>query len=434
MNRFRPDWESLREHRLPPWYDEAKLGIFIHWGLYSVPAFAPPTGELGAIPDTEWFLRNPYAEWYYNSVNVGSGPTYEHHMKTYGSDFPYERFADMWKAERWDPDAWAELFAAAGAKYVVLVTKHHDGFCLYPSRYTDYHSVNRGPGRDIVGEVAAAVRKRGMRLGLYYSSIIDWRFMSEPIYTDWDCRHLNCPTYEYADYAFKQWMELIDLYHPDVMWNDIGWPYAGESQLPHLLAHYYNTCPEGVANDRFNDLWHDFWCKEYQQGSVHRDEKWEMTRGLGLSFGYNAQEGPEHILTPQQLTGLLAGAVGNNGNLLINVGPMADGTIPAIQEASLRGVGDWLRVNGQAIYKTRPDERESLDLGDVRAHFTRTPERRYVILERLGPEPRVIPGLRGAFRALDERARVQVRETGDGLSVSAAGADGFPVVLEESLT
>ena len=126
--------------------------------------------------------------------------------------------------------------------------------------------------------------------------------------------------------------------------------------------------------------------------------------------------------------------MGNNGNLLINVGPMADGTIPAIQEASLRGVGDWLRVNGQAIYKTRPDERESLDLGDVRAHFTRTPERRYVILESLGPEPRVIPGLRGAFRALDERARVQVRETGDGLSVSAAGADGFPVVLEESLT
>ena len=179
MNRYRPNWNSLRDHKVPEWYDFSKLGIFIHWGLYSVPAFAPPTGELGAIPDHEWFVSNPYAEWYYNSVNVGRGPTYEHHVKTYGADFKYERFADMWKAENWDPDRWAELFEEAGAKYVVAVSKHHDGFCLYPSRYTDYSSVDRGPCRNIIGELAEAVRKRGIRFGLYYSSIIDWRFMED---------------------------------------------------------------------------------------------------------------------------------------------------------------------------------------------------------------------------------------------------------------
>lgn len=429
MQRFRPNWNSLRDHQLPAWYDASKLGIFVHWGLYSVPAFAPPTGELGSIPDTEWFVNNPYSEWYYNSVNVGRGPTYEHHMKTYGPDFHYEQFADMWKAENWDPDKWAELFAAAGARYVILTCKHHDGFCLYPSRYTDYNSVKRGPMRDLTGELAAAVRKRGMRFGIYYSAIIDWRFLDVPVFTDEDCRHANCPTHEYADYAFKQWMELVDKYHPDVVWNDIGWPYAGEHMLPHFLAHYYNTCPEGLVNDRFNDLWHDYWCKEYQQGAVHRDEKWEMTRGLGLSFGYNAEEGPEHILTPQKLTGLLSSTVGNNGNLLINVGPMADGTIPALQEQSLLGMGQWLKINGEAIYETRPDVRESLHVGELKVHFTCRGGQHYAIVEGVTEKESFLPGLTGAYEPLDASVGAVVRSENDGLAVSAANAGGFPVVL-----
>jgi len=430
MNRYQPTWNSLHDRKLPEWYDQSKLGIFIHWGLYSVPAFAEPAGELGTIPDTQWYIRNPYAEWYYNSVNVGEGPTYEHHIKTYGKDFKYEQFADMWKAENWDPDKWAELFEAAGAKYVVLVTKHHDGFCLYPSRYTDYNSVNKGPGRDIVGELAAAVRKRGLRFGCYYSGIIDWTFMHEPIYTDWDCRHLNCPTYEYADYAFKQWMELIDNYKPDVLWNDIGWPYAGEHQLPHLFAHYYNTCPDGVVNDRFNDLWHDFWCKEYEQGSIHRDQKWEMCRGMGLSFGYNEVEGPEHTLSPQKLTSLLAMSVANNGNLLINVGPKADGTIPEIQAESLRGMGKWLKTNAEAIYNTRPDESESYKSDGLEVHFTRNGERHFVILENVSGEEKLVKGVKGAYKPLDKTIGVKIRETEEGIMVSAANAGGFPVVIE----
>lgn len=164
------NWESLRAHPIPQWYDDAKVGIFIHWGPYSVPAYASPSFQLGEIPtEYDWYTNNPYAEWYANSVRVGKGPTYEHHIKTYGKDFPYERFTDMWKAENWDPQQWASLFKQAGAKYVVLVTKHHDGFCLFPSKYTDFSTTSRGPMRNITGELTQAVRDAQMKMGLYYS-------------------------------------------------------------------------------------------------------------------------------------------------------------------------------------------------------------------------------------------------------------------------
>ena len=145
--RYASTWESLKEHQVPQWYEDGKFGIFIHWGLYSVPAFAPQTWELGEVPpDETWFSNNPYAEWYYNSIHVGYGPSYDYHVQKYGKDFKYEQFADMWKAEKWKPAEWARLFKKAGAEYVVLTTKHHDGFCLFPSKYTDYMHGKEGRG------------------------------------------------------------------------------------------------------------------------------------------------------------------------------------------------------------------------------------------------------------------------------------------------
>ncbi len=431
MTRFYADWESLKTHRIPQWFDDAKLGIFIHWGAYSVPAFAPPVGELGTIPEEEWFVANPYAEWYYNSVNVGRGPTYEHHVRTYGRDFPYENFTRMWKAERWDPDAWARLFRAAGARYVVLVTKHHDGFCLFPSKYTEYTAVNRGPCRDITGELTRSVRAQGMRMGLYYSGLIDWTFRHEPMFCDRDVHELNCPTYAYADYCYNQYLELIDNYHPSVLWNDIGWPRAGEGLLREMLAHYYNTCPDGVTNDRYNGWFHDYKNKEYETGvsSENREIKWESCRGLGLSFGYNAEEDERHILSPAALVRELVHTVANNGNLLINVGPRADGTIPEIQKRSLLGMGGWLEKNGEAIFDTAVSRRRILSLEGRRASFTRKGDALYAILDAERPGELFVEALSGAPEPLEACEGLSWKQEDGGVRFRFEKATEMPVAV-----
>lgn len=419
-------WESVKEHQVPQWYDDCKFGIFIHWGLYSVPAYAPRTWELGEVPgDENWFCNNPYAEWYYNSVNVGRGPTYEHHKKVYGQDFAYENFADMWKAEKWDPKEWAELFDEAGAKYVVLVTKHHDGFLLFPSRYSDYNCVMKGPKRDITGELTRAVREKGMKMGTYYSGIIDWRFANDPIYREGDNFDNACPTAAYADYAYLQSKELIDRYEPSIFWNDIGWPRQGVNALPSLLAHYYNRVGDGVVNDRFNGLFHDFTTKEYRLGEGSREEKWEMCRGMGLSFGYNAQEGADQIITTPHLIRLLVETVSNNGNLLINIGPKPDGTIPREQAERLRAAGRWLKVNGEGIYGTRCSSREQERQEPADLFYTQKEGALYVFADMRKPLPQelTIKGITaGAVTALDKR----VRFTG------ALYKDGFHLKLLEN--
>lgn len=403
--RYFATWESVKSHTVPDWYDDCKLGIFVHWGAYSVPAWAPPTCQLGEIDgDENWFCNNPYAEWYFNSINVRRGPTWEHHKEVWGEDFGYENFAHMWKAEHWNPDVWAELFRKAGAGYVVLTTKHHDGLCLFPSQYTDYTTVGIGPQRDIMGELTRAVRAKGMKMGAYYSGIIDWRFAHDPIFHDSQNFTNACPTYEYADYAYKQVMELIDRYQPSVLWNDIGWPKRGEDMLPHLLAHYYNTVSEGIIDDRWNGLIRDFSSLEYKFGQVCREEKWEMCRGMGLSFGYNAVEDESHLIPKAELISLLVGTVANGGNLLINIGPMADGTIPPNQAERLETLGAWLRVNGEAIYGTRCADRlsETTPSG-VTVHYTTKNGTLYLLLDQLpaGTSTVSLHGLHGTLSALD---------------------------------
>jgi alpha-L-fucosidase len=384
---FRPTLESIRTHSVPQWYNDAKLGIFIHWGLYSVPAFAPPSFELGEVPgDETWFCNNPYAEWYLNSIRVRQGPTWEHHVREYGADFDYSQFSGLWKAKAWDPSQWADLFAQAGAEYVVLTTKHHDGFCLWPSKYTDYNSVRLGPKRDIMGELTRAVRRRGLRMGAYYSGLLDWNGSTEPIFDEVGLRNLYPMTFGYADYAYSQVMELIDLYEPSVLWNDIGWPGKGEGDLPSLFAHYYNTVEEGVVNDRWNDVWCDFTTKEYKQGEMTTERKWEMCRGLGLSFGYNAEEDESKTLSATALVSLLVSTVANNGNLLINVGPMADGLIPPLQESLLLALGSWLSRFGEAIFGTRPWKTVGGEFNGIKVWFTRKTDALYLLADELKGE------------------------------------------------
>lgn len=377
-------WDSVKTHRLPDWYDDYKFGIFIHWGIYSVPAYAPLTWELGEVDvDEQWFCNNPYAEWYFNSINVKRGPTYEHHLKTYGKDFAYRDFLPMWKAEKWQPTEWAKLFREVGAKYVVLTTKHHDGFCLFPSQYTDYHCLNYGPKRDIMGELTEAVRAEGLKMGAYYSGVIDWTFSSAPIFTESQNMSNACPTYAYADYAYNHCKELIDRYKPSVLWNDIGWPKQGEHMLPSLFAYYYNQVEDAVVDNRWNDLWGDFAHKEYKQGEASRNKKWEMCRGLGLSFGYNQNETDDSLISVKKLISLLVEVVANNGNLLLNVGPKADGTIPEGQISRLKGLGQWLAINGEGIYDTRCSRCESYQLENLSFHFTSKGQDRYCFVDGL---------------------------------------------------
>ncbi len=419
--RYTGKWESVNTHQVPKWYDDCKFGIFIHWGIYSVPAYAPHTWELGEVDSKEWFADNPYAEWYYNSLNIGKGPTYEHHMEKYGKDFKYEDFIPMWKAENWDPAKWAELFKKAGAQYVVLTTKHHDGFCLYPSKYTDFNCVKMGPKRDITGELTDAVRAEGIRMGLYYSGLIDWQYANDPIFEDDDLFGTASPTFEYADYSYKQMMELVDTYEPSLVWNDIGWPKQSEEMMPFFLAHYYNKVEEGVVNDRFNDRYHDFLTKEYKQGKVDRSEKWEMCRGMGLSFGYNENEGDDQIISEQGLISLLVGTVANNGNLLINIGPKADGTIPAEQERRLLVLGKWLETNGEGIYETRCSRRESIvsDNGTA-VHFTAKGSDLYVFVDGLkkGMDTVDIPNVFGELIPLDQRVQAEYQTTATGTRIN----------------
>lgn len=403
---YEPTWESLKKHPLPDWFQNAKLGIFIHWGLYSVPAWAPPSGELGKVDMNKWFTANPYAEWYLNTLRITDSPTYKHHVETYGKDFDYYDFIPKFNQEvvKWDPDSWAKLFRKVGARYAVLTTKHHDGFTLWPSSVKNpKRSGTISASRDLVGDLTEAVRAQGLKMGLYYSGGLDWTFTSEPIKTVPDLMRMVPQSEEYARYADAHWRELMDRYKPAVLWNDINYPKAGE--IPQLFAQYYNANPEGIINNRFGAPFADFTTPEYAKYDKITEKKWESCRGLGFSFGYNQVEGPEQVIAADKLIALLIDIVSKNGNLLLNVGPKPDGTISAIQLDRLQKLGDWLAVNGEGIFDTRPWVRASGTAGSgAEVRFTRKGESLYAFfLDRPQGKSVTVPGIHAA-----EGTKVQV--------------------------
>ncbi|MDO4259740.1 MAG: alpha-L-fucosidase [Actinomycetaceae bacterium] len=342
-------WESLTRPT-PQWYVDAPLGIFIHWGPYSVPAWAEPHGELGTEANWRtWFTHNAYAEWYFNTIRIPDSPAAQRHRDIYGS-LDYDAFLDMWDPVDFDPHAWADLFRRAGADYVIPTTKHHDGVALWDAPETGRrNTVHRGPHRDLVEEIAQATRDAGLRFGVYYSGGLDWHYRPHPpILSQSDVEDLARPKdAEYARYCYVHCMDLIDRYHPDVLWNDIDWPdegkHFGANGLGTLLQHFYQECPEGVTNDRYGGVHYDFLTSEYQHMSDSEDGAvWENCRGVGLSFGYNRNEGDEHCLTSIQAVRHLVDVVTRGGRLLLNVGPKADGTIPANQVHCLEGIGEWM--------------------------------------------------------------------------------------------
>ncbi|TNM64337.1 alpha-L-fucosidase [Streptomyces sp. NP160] len=344
---------------VPEWFTDAGLGIFVHWGAYSVPAWAVPLGEHGSHHD-DWFLENPYAEWYANTIRIPGSPAAQHHREVFG-DVPYDDLLDRWHAEAFDPDALVALFARAGARYVVPTTKHHDGITLWDAPGTGTrNTVARGPRRDLVREFERATRAAGLRFGVYYSGGLDWHAADTgPIWDADDDSGARPLGAEYAAYATEHVRDLIERYAPDVLWGDIDWPDAGKPEGPlsftHLLDLFYATNPEGVVNDRWGLTHWDFRTSEYQAGTALEGEQaWENCRGTGLSFGYNRNEGPEHSLDGPAAVRHLVDVVSRGGNLLLNVGPDAAGRVPELQRQCLEGLADWMAVNGRAVHDTRP--------------------------------------------------------------------------------
>jgi len=386
---YTPDKKSISQHEVPDWFHDAKFGIFIHWGLYSVPAFAVKgidiTETMDELGIEEQLKNNTYAEWYLNSLRIPGSPTEKHHKETYGNDFIYDDFVPIFNREiqKWNPKEMVEIFKKAGAKYVVLTTKHHDGFTLWKSKFKNPNKDEYCASRDIVEELTNSVKKAGLKMGLYYSGILDWSFQPNPIKDAKSFLENGVTTPEYTEYANNHWYELINNYEPIILWNDIAYP--PNTNVYEIFAYFYNKFPEGVINDRWQQaskLRHkDFKTPEYQIYKNIKKRKWETCRGIGNSFGYNKVEDESDYLTSEELIRMLIDIVSKNGNLLLNVGPKANGTIPEIQVKSLLGLGKWLEINAEAIYGTRPWSRaEGKTLDGIDVRFTQNQEALFIHL------------------------------------------------------
>lgn len=351
---------------VPAWYRDAKFGVIVHWGLYSVPGWAPLDDSLvrilessGSAPDGpspdgsaegDPLARTSYAEWYWNSMLL-DGPTRSYHASVYGGrDYGDFREPFLEAVRGWSAEPWASLFAAAGARYVVPVTKHHDGFLLWPSTVDNPHRTGWRVSRDVIGELGSAVRAHGMRYGLYYSGGPDWTFDHLPIRRMADVAASIPSSREYVGYVDAHWRELIRRYRPSILWNDIGRP-PGSDPGP-LIADYYADIPDGVVNDRFGVAHPDVRTPEYARRADIDPAPWECVRAVGLSFGWNRQE--TSLLSVAELAMLLADVVSKNGNLLLGVTPDDRGAIPPAQVDLLHGIGRWLEAHGEAVYATRP--------------------------------------------------------------------------------
>jgi len=364
---YRADWQSLQTYQVPDWYKDAKFGIFLHWGVYSVPAFG-----------SEWYPRLMYEK---------DTPEYKHHIVTYGTPdkFGYKDFIPKFKAEHYDPQAWARLFQESGAKYVVPVFEHHDGFQMYDSALSDWTAMKMGPHRDLWGDLAKAVRAEGLHLGASTHRVEHNFFLGvgraiRSDVNDPENAALYGPAHNWLeakggtpllnDYTYvssawtRDWLarsaEIVEKYHPDLIYFDwwIGQPSV-RPDLVRFAAFYYNTSSKnggtiGVINYKDWAMQSQSAVLDIERGQLGetRQDKWQTDTSISnKSWGYIENDS---FKSPDSLVQLLVDVVSKNGNLLLNVGPKSDGTIPAPAEAILRQIGGWLKVNGEGIYATKP--------------------------------------------------------------------------------
>lgn len=360
---FSDSWASLVNYRTPDWYRKLKFGIFIHWGVYSVPAFG-----------NEWYPRNMYMQ---------DSPEFRHHVATYGPHkaFGYKDFIPLFRAERFDPEAWATLFAQSGAKYVVPVAEHHDGFQMYRSAISHWNAFEMGPRRDVLGELSAACRSKGLVMGASSHRIEHWFFLGhgrefdsdihEPLVRGdfywpsmpepkWhDIYGQPAPSQEYMEDWLMRTCELIDRYHPSIIYFDWWIEHsAAKPWIRKLAAYYYNQAAargeEVVINYKHDAFLFGAAVPDVERGQFNEIKPfiWQTDTSVARnSWGYT--EGNDYK-SAEELIWNLVDVVSKNGNFLLNIGPKADGTIPEEDARLLQEIGAWLDVNGEAIYGSRP--------------------------------------------------------------------------------
>jgi len=418
---YTPTWESIDSRPIPSWFEDAKFGIFIHWGLFSVPAYSPTARDKVGVYDR-------YAEHYWRRLIQKSSTQknfIDFHNRVYGSDFKYQDFAYCFKAEMFQPEEWAKIFKNSGAKYVVLTSKHHEGYAMWPSKYSwNWNAVDVGPHRDLLGDLTTAVRSQGLKMGYYYS-LLEW---FNPLYQKESIE-------KYVDdHMIPQMKELVTDYKPDVLWTDGEWDYSSADwKSAQFLQWLYNDSPvknEVVVNDRWGNETRSkhggYYTTEYDllndknaEGAVF-DHPWEECRGMAGSFGYNRNENLEDYSTSRELVHLLINKVARGGNLLLNVGATADGRIPEIQQQRLADMGSWLNVNGEAIYGTRKWDRVPAVKPETTVYFTKKGNDLFVIITKWQDKPIVVEGVEkaGAVSMLGYRGKVKHAFSRKGLTIT----------------
>ncbi|MDO9234668.1 MAG: alpha-L-fucosidase [Aquabacterium sp.] len=486
---YQPTVASLSKHRMPDWYKDAKLGYFVHWTVSSVPAYANPQGMVGFAIDAGALVNNlsknrfypelAYGEWYRSNMQDKKGQTWAHHAANFGASFDYYGFVSLFNAQQRtaDVDGLARFIKDAGGKYTVFVTQHHDGVSFFKpsvlhSRLPTAQAVSE---RDVTGDFSRAVKNQGMKSGLYYSGYFDWGYSKKQfVHGDASAAKnlLGAAVEATTDQNFRalvrsHYMDLIDQYDPDLLWNDLA--YIGDPA--EVQAYFFNRKPDGVVNDRWKSplrfydsvfaqpgvsavyqgvigglqaavnaagqrepitptvttVFSDFTTHEYvdfPEKAYPNTRYFENTRGVGRSFAYTAND--VDFLSGDALVHFLVDVVSKNGNLLLNIGPRPDGSIPEEQATPIRELGEWLKVNGGGIYGTRP-WREASNVsrqGDKLTYTTDRDGHLYVFVDRAdaGEKVLTLPGIQVDV-SVPATAAVAMLGRTDGLRWSQVGND-----------